>query len=235
MTDRQKETSIEYIISRGLVKPKTGREQARDMISTLGWRFIFWDTAYSLTFAAITIAVALVILSAAPEDFRFTATVAAAPLLYLLIAVFAETTERAGGLFELKQTCRFTTRQITALRTSAYSAAGAVYTIVFSAVSANNSHELAVMLPLGLLTLFVCALPQLTLIRFARCKWANPLFGLAWVFVNLALPIRLGHTWETFLAGIPVAATFGTAAVCGFALIWQINKMLREVKPYAIA
>ena len=226
MADKDK--SIEYILDHGLVKPKTARAQAAEILRIFGWRVIFWDTAYSLIFAAITIAVVLTVFIAVPDDYRYSATVAAAPLLYLLISVFTETAERASGLFELKQTCRYTTRQTTALRTACYSIVGAVYTAVVAIISANSASEFMTMFPLGLLALFVCAAAQLTLTRFARCKWANALYAAAWVFVNIALPFRLGEVWETSLAGIPVAVSLGVAVVGAAIIGYQINDLLKN-------
>ncbi|GHU87397.1 hypothetical protein FACS1894202_01610 [Clostridia bacterium] len=233
MTDKDK--SIEFILDHGLVKPKTAREQAREILRTFGFRFIFWDTAYSITFAAITIAAVLAVFAAVPENYRYSATVAAAPLLYLLISVFTETAERASGLYELKQTCRYTTRQITALRTVCYSIVGAVYTAIVVLISANSVSEFITMFPLGLLALFVCAVPQLALTRLVRCKWANALYAAAWVLVNLALPLRLGENWENVLAGIPGAISFGIAVVGAAVIAYQTKKMLTEVKSYAHA
>jgi hypothetical protein len=233
MTD--KDRRIEYILDNGLVKPKTAREQAAEIFKALGIRFIFWDTAYSITFAALTIAVVFAVFAAVPDTMRFTATAAAAPLLYLLIAVFTETAERAGGLYALKRTCRHTTRQITALRTACYSAAGAVYTAVIAFVGATSLTEFAALLPLGLLALFVCAAPQLALTRYTRRFWANAVYAAGWVFVSLALPLRFGESWEQFLADVPIAVSLAIAVADAAVLFLQIAKMISEVKAYALA
>lgn len=233
MADKDK--SIEYILDHGLAKPKTASAQAAEILRALGWRFIFWDTAYSLAFAAITVAVILALFGFAPNNCRYSAAVAAAPLLYLLISVFAETSERASGLYELKQTCRYATRQITAVRTCAYSVAGGIYTAAVALASAASAPEFITMFPLGLLALFACAVPQLALTRFARCKWANALYAAVWVFINIALPFRLGDVWEKALAGIPVAVSIAAAAAGASIIAYQIKKMLTEAKPYAHA
>jgi hypothetical protein len=233
MTD--KDRSIEYILDHGLVRPKTAREQASDIIRIFGFRFIFWDTEYSLTFTAITTALILAVFAIAPNDYRCSATVAVAPLLYLLIAVFTETAERTSGLYELKQACRYTTRQITALRTVCYSVVGTVYTAVVALISAVSVSEFVTMFSLGLLALFVCAVPQLTLTRFVRYKWVNALYAAVWVFLNVALPFRLGAVWEKTLAGIPIAVALGVSVAGAAIIVCQIKKMLTEVKPYAHA
>ena len=67
MNEKTKNASIEYILSQGLVKPQTARERIAEMLRTIGFRFIFWDTGYSLFFTAVTFAVVLVLFSFAPE------------------------------------------------------------------------------------------------------------------------------------------------------------------------
>lgn len=59
MDNKTRESSIDFILNQGLVTPIPARKQARAMLKNLGFRFIFWDTAYSLCFAMITILVVL--------------------------------------------------------------------------------------------------------------------------------------------------------------------------------
>jgi uncharacterized membrane protein YqjE len=230
-----KDENIRYILDRGLIRPKTPRERVADILRALGLKYIFWNTAYSLIFAALTVMVVLAVFVAVPDSYRFSVTVAAAPLLYLLIAVFTETTERANGIYELKQTCHYTIQQITALRTAFYSLAGAVYTAALAVSAMRSSDEFLPMLALGLLALSVCAVPQLLITRLSRSKWTNAMYAAIWVFVNLALPVKFGASWENNLANVPVVFSFGVAAVATITLAYLIRKMLMEVKPYARA
>ncbi|QIB68553.1 hypothetical protein Ami103574_04105 [Aminipila butyrica] len=229
-----KDRSIEYILDQGLVKPKNAGEQAVDIFRSLGWKFLFWDTAYGLIFAALTLVVIVVVLISVPDNYRFSATASAAPLLYLLIAVFTEMAERANGLYELKQTCRYTPGQVTALRTTCYSVAGAVYTAILALINMRGSEEFLPLLALGLFALFVCAVPQLLIVRLIRCKWANGLYAVLWVIINLTLFIRFGEAWEEILLTLPMTLSFSVAAAGAIILAYQIQKMLTEVEPYAI-
>jgi hypothetical protein len=235
MNEQEKNRSIEYILDHGLVTPLTARERIAEMTRTLGLRFIFWDTGYSILFAAVTLAAILALFCIVPSDYRCSAAVAAAPLLFLLITLFAETSERACGLYELKQTCRYTVRQITALRVMCYSAAGAAFSAVIAAISAESSFEFLSLLPLCLSALFVCAAVALSVLRFVRGQWANAIFSALWVFANIALPFALGKQWETALRGAPIALSVALAAVGAVILAYQISKMLSEVKTYAHA
>ena len=234
MNEKVKNASIEYILSQGLVKPQTARERIAEMLRTIGFRFIFWDTGYSLFFAAVTLAVVLVLFSLVPERYRCSAAVAVAPLLFLLITLFAETSERACGLYELKQTCRYTIRQITALRVIGYSVVGSVFTAVVAATSVDSGYEFLSLFPLCLSALFFCAVLGLSAMRFLHGKWVNASFSAVWVFVNIALPFSLGEKWEAILREMPIAFSVALAVLGAAVLAYQISKMLSEVKKYAV-
>lgn len=235
MNEQVKNASIECILSQGLVKPQTARERMAEMARSIGWRFIFWDTGYSLFFAALTLAGVLVLFCLAPDAYRRSAAVAVAPLLFLFAILFAETSERIGGLYELKQTCRYTIRQITALRVTCYSILGTAFTAVVAAVSADTGYEFLSLFPLCLSALFVCAVLVLSAMHVRHGKWVHAAFSAAWVFVNIALPFSLGEKWEAILREMPIAFSTVLAVFGAAALACQISNMLREVKNHAVA
>jgi hypothetical protein len=233
MNDERKNASIEYILDRGLVQPKRAAAVVREMLSKLGLRFIFWDTAYSITFAALTLAVMLVVFSAVPEDYRRSAAVTAAPMLFLLIMAFAETSERASGLFELKQTCRYTVHQIAALRVICYCLASVVFTAITAAVAMASAREFLSLFTLSLAALSVCAALNLTAMRKTAWKWTTAVFSAVWIFASTALPFAYKARWELLLSGVPVALSLAIAAAGAGLFVYQATKMLSEVKIYA--
>lgn len=235
MNEKVKNESIESILSQGLANPQTTRERVAEMGRSLGWRFLFWDTGYGLFFAAITLAAVLVLFSLAPDEYRSSAAVAVAPLLFLFAILFAETSERVGGLYELKMTCRYTIRQITALRVTCYSVLGSAFTAMVAGISVDNGYEFLKLFPLCLSALFVCAVLALSVMQVLHGKWIHAAFAAAWVFVNIALPFALGDKWEAILQETPIAIS-SVLAVCGAAaFVCQISKMIREVKNHAVA
>lgn len=235
MNEKTKNASIEYILSQGLVKPQTARERIAEMLRTIGFRFIFWDTGYSLFFTAVTLAVVLVLFSFAPDDYRYSASIAVAPLFFLLITMFAETSERVCGLYELKQTCRYTIQQVTALRVVCYSVVGFVFTVVITIISTDSGYEFFSLFPLCLSALFLCAILSISFTRFLHGKWVYAVFSAVWVFVNIVIPFLLGEKWEMILREMPIAFSVVIAILGGAVLAYQVSKMLSEVKKYAIA
>ena len=235
MTNEEKNTSIEYILEQGLVTPPTFGKRIMKMHDTLGLRFIFWDLSYSLIFVAVTLLGISFSLRYAPIDFQYSVAFGFSPVLFLCIMLFAEMSERACGLYELKQTCRYTSRQITALRSIYYSLAGAVFAVIVTAFSSENMVQFFRIIPISFGGLLLCAVMSLSVIRLSRNKWTIAVFGIAWACINIALPITLGEYWESFLSGLPIAATIAIAIIGAAGFIYQTNKMLSEEKQYANA
>jgi hypothetical protein len=235
MNENERNASIEYILSRGLVKPQSTRERTMEMIRTMGFRFIFWDMGYSLFFALLSITAVTTLFSFAPDSYHRAAAVACAPMLFLLITLFSETSERALGLFELKQTCRCTITQITTLRVLCYSFAGTVFTIIITAVSVEGVYEFFSLFPLCLSALFLCAVLEISVMRAFRGRWASAVCSAAWVCVNILLPLSLKETWETLLRAMPLAVSLALAAASILIFGYQISKMLAEARKYAVA
>lgn len=235
MDKKTKNASIEFILSQGLVEPQTTRKRIVEMLHTTGFRFIFWDTGYSLFFATITLVGVLVLFNFVPDGYRYSAAIAVAPLSFLLITMFVETSERTFGLYELKQTFHYTIRQVTTLRVICYSVVGSLFTAVIAAISADSGYEFLTLFPLCLSALFICAVLSLSIMRFFHNKWGIVVYSGAWVFLNAALLFSLGGKWEVILREIPIVLSVSLAIFGAAVLIYQIKNMLSEVKKYAVA
>jgi hypothetical protein len=234
MNEQEKNAGIAYILDHGLVVPQRLRAKIAEMFRNLGLRFIFWDTGYSLFFAALTVTIVSGVFIIVPQEYKNSAAVAVAPLLFLLMTLFAETSERAGGLFELKQTCRYTVRQVMALRVLCYALVGVAFTAIIAAASVHSGYEFLSLFPLCLAALFVCAVFELSALRLSG-KWAAAIFSAAWVFVNATIPFTFRERWEKLLADVPIAISLTICMVGLTVLALQIKNMLSEVKKYAVA
>jgi len=236
MTDNDKSASIEYILSQGFVKPMTFWERFSKMYRILGWKFIFWDFSYSLIFIAITLLGAAYLFSYAPiHSHQYSVAVGFSPILFMLIMLFSQINEQSCRLYELKQTCRFTSRQITALRCIFYSVAGAAFAVTITAFSTESAAQFFRLLPLCLGGVFLCATIELSVVRLSHSKWAIVAFSIIWTFANLALPFIFDENWELFLSGLPPAFTIAFAISGVAVLVYQISKMLKVGNRYAYA
>jgi len=236
MTDKEKNASIEFILAQGFVKPQTFWGIVSKMHSVLGLKLIFWDLSYSIIFVFVTLSGMLFLFRHVPMDyFRYSVAVGFSPMLFVLITLLAEMNERACGLYELKQTCRYTSRQITALRCIYYSLAGVGFAVIVTAFSSESTASFFRILPLCLGGLFLCATAELSVIRHTRGKWAIIGFSAVWMLINITLPITLGERWETFLSNLPPYLTIVFMIAGAVMFMYQTNKMLTEGNSYVIA
>jgi len=236
MTDNQKNASIEYILAHGFVKPPTFWQRASNMHGALGWKCIFWDLSYSMIFVTVTLFVTAFLLYFMPISYyQYSVAVGFSPVLFVLIVLLAEINERACGLYELKQTCHYTSRQITALRCIYYSVAGVVFAVAVTAFSSASTACFFRILPLCLGGLFLCATAELSVIRLTLSKWAVAICSAVWLIINLALPILLGQRWEAFLSSLPLVFTIAFMIAGAAVFLHQTNKMLMEENRYAAA
>ncbi|MCL2372906.1 MAG: hypothetical protein FWC78_05845 [Defluviitaleaceae bacterium] len=234
MVDKDK--SIEFILSQGFTRPPSFYVKVAKMHGILGWRFIFWDFSYSFIFLLVTLAGVVFLLRHAPVyEFPYSVAAGFSPILFLLITLFTEINERTCNLYQLKQTCRYTSRQVTALRSMYYSVVGVGFAVLVAAISTDGAAQFFRVLPLCLGGLFLCAAVELLVIRLSRSKFAIAATSAAWLAVNLSMPMTLGVRWEALLSGTPLllAVAFPVAAAAAF--IYQTNKMLMEENSHAIA
>jgi len=231
MTDNQKDTSIEYILKQGFTKPPSLRERITKMHRVLGWRFIFWDLSYSIIFVFVTLLATMFLFRHVPVYyFQYSVAVGFSPILFVLITLLVEINERACSLYQLKQTCRYTSRQITALRCIYYSLAGVAFAIAVAALSSENTANFFRILPLCLGVLFLCATLELSVLRLSHSKWTIAGFSVVWMLINFSLPVIFGGRWEAFLSNLPLIFTVIFMIMCAIVFMYQTNKMLTEGK-----
>ncbi len=233
LTDRQ--ASIEYILEKGLITRETVWERARLILRRMGLRLVFWDTAYSLVFLILTLGTAAAVAWLAPSGWSRTLTVACSPAVFVIIVTVTELVERFDGLYGLRQTCHFTSRQVTAVRVMCYSAVGAVAAGLIAWLSADTWRDFLSLLPLGLGALFFSAVTNLFLLAARRPVWLTALVAAGWLAVVAGPPAALGPLWENFLASLSTAVTSLVCLIGAVILLWQIARLLTERRPYVVA
>ncbi|GHU43460.1 hypothetical protein FACS1894111_09090 [Clostridia bacterium] len=225
-TQIEKEQSIEIILSKGLKKPRSIWSLFREMHQLLGFRFIFWDTALAFVLSSVVLIAVVFPLIFAPKALSCTILFACSPLLFLIVLFFSEMIEITGSLYELKLTCKYSIRQITAYRIMCFSLLGLIFCIGMTAHQSENIYELLHLFALSLCSFFLCAFVSLFFIRcFARK--ARFAFAISLWFGILCLPaLFFGKKWELFLSELPVAVSLGVAILCAVLFLFEIRKFV---------
>ncbi|MDR0920609.1 MAG: hypothetical protein LBM93_15385 [Oscillospiraceae bacterium] len=225
-----KDKSIEYILDKGLIKPKSTIEKIREIYSNIGIRSIFWDTSYSIIFSVLTVALLTVVYFFLPHRIHYSSAFAFAPVLFMLITVFTYLSEYSNGIFELKKTFKYNSKQINALRMLFYSAFGMVFTAVTVAMNTSDFYDFASLFPLCLSALFITAIIMFNFIRF---RYLNIIFISAWGFGNTFIIFVGNRHWENFLREMPVLYSSVVSSVTFILILLQVKKMLRTTQPTA--
>lgn len=235
-TNEVKNDQIEFILTQGLRKPKSAKEKMSEVARSIGFRNIFWDTGYGLLLTAITLLIVSSIFIFMPEEYRFTTSTIAAPLIFLLILFLTEMSERVNGLYELKQTCHYTILQVTTLRVICYSMIGFIFTIGIVWFSTGNGYDFLLLLSICLFALSLCATLSLSFIKIFHGKWTFAMFSCIWIVLSLLIPFTLGiERWEGLLREMPITLMIILAIIGCISLAYQLKKIFSEVRNYATA
>jgi hypothetical protein len=229
-TQSEKDKAIENILDKGLRKPRSIWSMFSEIHSLFSFRFIFWDTAQAFILSVLTLVSVSVVIMFSPEAFRHTVLFGGSPLLFMAILFFSEAFEYTNSLYELKMTCKFTIRQITAFRIMCYALLGIVFCVGITAYQAENAYELPRLFPLSLCALFLCAFISLFLIRRIAGKLTIALTSILWLTVVSIPAWVLNDKWERFLAGLPVAVTVGVAVLSGALFLFEVKKLMNTRK-----
>jgi hypothetical protein len=239
ITPDERNKAINTILSEGLTRPASTWSFLWNMYRNLGLRVIFWEAAPALA-ASVAVACAYVVLGILPIALAdnlinvpwssYSALFLFSPALFIGLTISTEAGERISGIYDLKMTCKYTIRQITAFRLLCFSLCGTVFTVIGSAFlsSMPETGYFLQLFSLALCSLFLCSL----LLMFTMRRWRGGWYWGAAIWTGIGvLPIAvLGRAWETFLMQMPPALTLCVAAVAFILFLTQIKK---EVYRYA--
>lgn len=220
-----KEKSIEYILDKGLLKPKSTFEKIREIIRNIGLRSIFWDTSYTVICSSITAIFLIIIQIYSDNQLKYSSAFAIAPVLFILITTFTYLTERFNGIYELKQTLKYTSEQITVIRILFYSGIGTIFTAIIAAFSTSTFHGFATLFPICLSALFLTAF---FMTIFSKYKFGNIIFSCLWGFFNLALILIFREKWEEFLVNIPILYALIICIISFTFIMLKLKYMLKK-------
>ena len=231
MNDSEKDASIEYILSQGLVKPQSIRNLINEMFHVVGLRYIFWDMSQAILIALSATAAVIILASLRNPVIvgqqGYSTVFTLAPVLFIFTEFSSVLMERVEGIYELKMTLKYTAKQVTAFRTLCFSLIGVVFSVTITAVfgQAVGIYSFFDMLSLSLLSLFLYALLMTVVARRLPKSWF--LTVLFWICLSVFPMLLIGEEeWNVILSRLPGIASFAAAVgVCVLYLL-EIKKMI---------
>ena len=233
----EKEKAIEYILSKGLSKPKNLWDIFYMMYRSLGLRYLFLDTTEPIIISVAFMIGFILLCSSSLKQYINVVLFATAPVFFVFAVLLTEIAERINLLYELKMTFKYTIQQITAFRVVCFSLIGTVLCTLISLFAPfPGDYDIVRALSLSLCALFLCSSLSIFIMRYFNWKWRHFAPILVWMTICL-LPICISAKWwESFLSRVPVAITISVAAVAFVLFIKEIKKLvniqIREVGYY---
>lgn len=237
ITPDEREKAIDAILDKGLIVPVSTPIFLRNMMENLGFGVIFHGALPGILLSVLASAtyVLMVILYAdglSEARSHYSLLFLFSPMLFIGLILSTEATERleGSGMYELKMTCRYTVRQITAFRLLSFSLVGAVFAVIggYSYHAATETGYLLQLVSLSLSSVFLCTLLIICIMRHFKVGWW--VGACIWTAVGL-LPMAINRQgWEELLAHLPSTLTIGVAVAAFTLFLREIKIITREVR-----
>lgn len=237
ITTNERDKAINEILDKGLVAPVSTPIFLRNMFQNLGVVVIFRGALpgvlLSLFVAAAYVLVIVLYIDGISTELHYNSLLfLLSPMLFIVLTLSTEATEllEGKGLYELKMTCRYTVRQITAFRLLCFSLVGAIFAVIggYSYHAVIETGYLLQLVSLSLSSVFLCTLLIIFTMRHFRVGWW--VGACTWTAVGL-LPMAINRQgWEELLSHLPPALTLGVAVAAFTLFLREIKIIAREVR-----
>lgn len=229
LLQNEKDSSIDEILSKGLVKPKSLWEHLCEIRRALGFRYIFMNTAHSIM---MTLAISFGFALLYPLFPAYATLFTVSPLSFIFIVLITETLEKCNGLYEIKMVCKYTLQQISAFRVLCFSLMGVAVCIFFSVYFSRLpvAYDFFRAFSLSLCALFLCSFLTIGMMRLLRWKWIRFFIMPLWILFCMLPAWIFRSQWEAFLSQIPVALTLFSALVACALFLMEIKKLMNVRK-----
>lgn len=234
--ESEKDLSIDFILLKGLSHPKSLLNYLLKLYRSLGFGFIFWDTAdIFLLSAAGAFGIALFWVMSS-EQYIYGTLFAISPILFLLLTLITEAKERISGLYELKMTLKFTMNQIIAFQMLCFSGIGVAFCILMLSITWFMGKEqfFGHIVTISLCALFLCSFITLFTIVHIKGKWVFYIPSAIWVVICILPAQMFSDKWELFLSKIPIGVNLCMIFVLAWLYIREIKKLISMRKSEVI-
>ena len=190
----EKNRSINFIINSAFVQKKHLQARIPELIRVIGLRNLFWgtwDCIFLALLGGITLGALFAIPSVVYQSLLPLALLMVSPAVYSLLHFLTMWKEKQIGLYEIKMTCHYTLKELTALRMMFFGGASAIVDVTF-VLCIRQQAKLALsffqMLGISLSALFLYGTATLFLLSHAksRYQWILP---AGWCVTCIALAV----------------------------------------------
>lgn len=232
MPDREeKKHSMQIILEQGMPSGKRSPMWILDLIGKIGIRNLFWGTQDCIFLALIGtagLAILFLLPAASYMEISLLGLFLVSPAFYGLLHLLTIWKEQQAGLYEIKMTCQYTLRELTALRMVFFGGASVLIDVLFVLLLCRQSQvilSLLKMMGISLSALFLYGMATLMLLSLGKKKESQLFVPVAWCFLCI-LPVILKIDIWKYLSMIPNIVVLLCVVFTAFLYIFQLGRYL---------
>ncbi|WLR54570.1 hypothetical protein LC048_19410 [Mesobacillus subterraneus] len=231
--DSELKSEIQFIVTKGLVKPKHFHEYLFEMYKQLGFRYLFRD-ATEIIFTLLLVSIAMMFSlaqvmesgKAANDLYAYLFTMA--PILYMLIAALFLVNIRHSHTFAIEMTCKYHVYQLAAFRMLVFSIAAALLNIMYILLLFlfYQTFNLVEAMLISVSSLSIFSTGYLYIIQKVKLRVTTYAVMAGWLFVNAALAYFSKELYANVLSHIPFYVYISVIAGCLYLYVRRLNFFL---------
>lgn len=233
-SEEEKNCSINLILDRGIPSKKYLQIEISRLISEIGLRNLFWgiwDCVFLALLGGITMGVLFIIPSAMQEQLLPVGLLLISPAVYALLHFLTMWKEQQIGLYEIKMTCHYSLKELTALRMAFFGGASAFLDVLFVLCLRQQAEiffSFFQMLGISLSALFLYGTATLFMLSHAKSshQWSVP---VSWCTVCI-VPMIFHADIRGILMKIPGIVALAVAFLTAFLFFLQLEHYLSNRK-----
>lgn len=234
ISEEEKNKSIDFIISQGMPRPQTLRSCIPKLFKSVDMQTLFFGVGDCLFLAFLAFALFIVPFAysaSGGEGSLCPAVFVFSPALYGLLHFLTQWKERMSGTYELKMTCRYTLRQLTALRMLLFGGISIIIcvpvTSLFYALS-GESVSFPRLMGVSFSALFIFAAVLLAAFISAKKRYILGVYAI-WTTVSVIM-LNSGEKFGSLLLKVPVFLFYLTAVLALSVYLIEVRHYLFDRK-----
>ncbi len=234
ISEEEKNKSIDFIISQGMPRPQTLSNCIPQLFKAVDIRTLFFGVGDCLFLAFLAFAMCIVPFSytaSGGENALCPAVFVFSPVLYGLLHLLTQWKERMSGTYELKMTCRYTLRQLTALRMLLFGGISIIVCVPVTSIFYSLSGG-AVSLPrlmgVSFSALFIFAAVLLAAFISGKKRYISGVYAV-WTAVSVIM-LNSGEKFGSLLLKVPVFLFYLTAVLALSVYLIEVRHYLFDRK-----
>jgi hypothetical protein len=239
----EKRRAIEAIVEAGMPKPRSLGQAVRELVCHIGLRRLFFGLEDCIFLAVIVAAAAVLMFVNAGQALKTEGCALMfllSPLLYIVLFYFTAFKESQSGTLEIVRSCKFSLRQLTAVRMLCFGGIGVLFDLVIAAalwVVSDGTYLFLGLIGLSLAALFLYAVLTMALLLLRKLPFLHHAAPVVWIILALFI-LPAGERTDAFLLNLPQAAVWFMLALFLVIYLAEIYAFLfltpKGVKDYAV-